>query len=77
MSAPKFKTLDVRPLLAQGNEPIALIRARANALMPGQGLTVIAPFLPAPLIELLKSEGFQSTMERCTDGSWSVNFWRE
>ena len=77
MSAPKFKTLDVRPLLAQGNEPIALIRARANALMPGQGLTVIAPFLPAPLIELLKREGVQSTMERCTDGSWSVNFWRE
>ena len=77
MSSPNFKTFDVRPLLARGEEPIALIRARAAALTPGQGLTVIAPFLPAPLIELLKSEGFQSTLERCTDGSWSVNFWRE
>ena len=31
----------------------------------------------APLIELLKSEGFQSTMERRPDGAWAVNFWRE
>ena len=77
MSSPKFKIFDVRPLLARGEEPISLIRARVDALPPGHGLTVIAPFLPAPLIELLMSEGFQSTMERCADGSWSVNFWRE
>ena len=48
-----------------------------DALKPGHGVTVIAPFLPAPLIELLKSEGFQSTMERRHDGAWAVNFWRE
>ena len=77
MSAPKFKILDVRPSLAQGDEPLPIIRAAVNALTPGHGVTVVAPFLPAPLIELLKSEGFQSTMERRADGAWAVNFWRE
>ena len=77
MSAPKFKAFDVRPNLARGEEPFPLIRVRVDALKPGEGVTIIAPFMPAPLIELLKSEGFQSSMEHHTDGSWAVNFWRE
>jgi uncharacterized protein (DUF2249 family) len=76
MSAIKFKSLDVRPLLARGEEPFALIRERVNALTPGQGLTLIAPFMPAPLIELLQSEGFHATMEHRADGAWAVNFSR-
>jgi uncharacterized protein (DUF2249 family) len=72
-----FKTLDVRPLLAEGTEPFPFIRERIDGLPAGHGLTVIAPFLPAPLIELLKSEGYESTMERRHDGAWAVNFWRE
>lgn len=77
MSATKFKTFDVRPQLARGEEPFPLIRGRVDALKAGEGVTIIAPFMPAPLIELLKSEGFQSTMERHADGAWAVNFWRE
>lgn len=77
MSAPKFKVFDVRPHLAGGAEPFPLIRARVDELKPGQGVTVIAPFMPAPLIELLRSEGFSSSLERRTDGAWAVNFWRE
>jgi uncharacterized protein (DUF2249 family) len=73
----KFKTLDVRRHLTRGEEPLPLIRARVDSLKPGQGLTVVAPFMPAPLIELLKSEGFQSTLERRLDGAWAVNFWRD
>jgi len=78
MSAIKYKTFDVRPHLARGEEPFALIRGRVDALKAGEeGVTIIAPFLPAPLIELLKSEGFHSTMEHRADGAWAVNFWRE
>lgn len=77
MNAAKFKILDVRRQLASGEEPFPLIRARVDSLKTGQGLTLIAPFMPAPLIELLKSEGFQSTMERRLDGTWAVNFWRD
>ena len=77
MSSPKFKTFDVRPNLARGEEPFPLIRGRVDALKAGEGVTIIAPFMPAPLIELLRSEGFQSTLEHRQDGAWAVNFWRE
>lgn len=76
MAAPKTKVLDVRPLLAQGQEPFVLIRAEVDKLAPGQDLTVVAPFVPAPLIELLKAEGFASSLERRADGAWSVHFRR-
>ncbi len=77
MSVSKFKLCDVRPNLARGEEPFPLIRAKVDALKPGEGVTIVAPFMPAPLIELLRSEGFASTMERRADGAWAVNFWRE
>lgn len=72
-----FKKFDVRPHLARGEEPLPLIRARVDALAPGNGVTIIAPFMPAPLIELLKGEGFKSTIERRQDEAWAVNFWLE
>jgi len=77
VSAPKFKVLDVRPILARGEDPYGKIRAATGSLAPAQGLTVIAPFLPAPLIEVLKSEGFRSAPEHRSDGGWAVNSWHE
>jgi Uncharacterized conserved protein (DUF2249) len=73
----KFKNLDVRPILARGDEPFAEIRARIDAPAPGEGLSVIAPFLPSPLIEKLGSEGFQSRVERQPGSSWVTYFWRD
>ncbi len=73
----RFKSFDIRAVLARGEEPFSAIRARVDALEDGEGVTIVAPFLPAPLIELLKSEGFASSMERRNDGAWAVNFWRE
>ena len=77
MNVPRFKLLDVRPILARGDDPFSKIRQTVDALPPGQGLSVIAPFLPSPLIEKLRSEGFRSTAQHQPDGAWSVNFWRE
>ena len=73
----KFKTLDVRPILARGVEPFSKIRESVDALRRNEGLSVIAPFLPSPLIEKLGSEGFQSRVERQVGGGWTVHFWRE
>ncbi len=73
----KFKKIDVRPIIAGGDEPFARIRAAVDALQPGEGLSVIAPFLPSPLIEKLESEGFQSRVERQSGSSWITHFWRE
>ena len=72
----KFKRFDVHNLLARGVEPLPEIRERVNALKPDEGLIVAAPFLPAPLVERLASEGFVSKVERGNGGDWIVYFWR-
>jgi uncharacterized protein (DUF2249 family) len=77
MSVPKFKLLDVRPILARGDDPFSKIRAMVDALRPGEGLSVLAPFLPSPLIEKLTSEGFCSRVEHQQNGSWRVYFSRD
>ena len=77
MAARKFKTLDVRPILAKGVEPLLKIRESIDALATDEGLSVIAPFLPSPLIEKLGSEGFESRIERQVGGGWTVHFWRD
>ena len=77
MTERKFKTLDVRPILAKGIEPFSKIRESIDALKTEEGLSVIAPFLPSPLIEKLNSEGFESRVVREVGGGWTVHFWRE
>lgn len=72
----KFKRFDVRPLIAAGEEPFPKIFAKAQAIPAGEGLIVIAPFLPSPLIEKLGSEGFASKVEHGAGGEWRVYFWR-
>lgn len=72
-----FKRLDVRKILARGGEPFPEIRKRVDALQGPEGLIVIAPVLPAPLIEILSGEGFASKIERGKDTEWLVYFWRE
>ena len=71
-----FKRLDVRGVLARGESPLTVIRRALERLAPGQGLVVLAPFLPSPLIELLRSEGFQSRVESGGGSLWFVYFWR-
>ena len=76
-SIDRFKRFDVRPLLQRGEEPLREILGRVQALENDEGLIVVAPFLPSPLIELLGSQGFQSKVEPGEAGSWIVYFWRE
>jgi uncharacterized protein (DUF2249 family) len=73
----KFKTLDVRPILARGGEPFTQIRASLDRLAAGEGLSVVAPFLPSPLIERLGTEGFRSRVERQPGSCWITHFWKE
>lgn len=77
MTSPKFKRLDVRKMLAAGVEPFPEIRRRVDSLKPHEGLAVIAPFLPSPLIEKLRGERFESRVEPQPDGSWITYFWKE
>lgn len=73
----QFKRFDVRDMIRRGVEPFPEIRKRVDALKSGEGLIVIAPFLPSPLVEILTSEGFVSKVERGNGADWLVYFWRE
>jgi hypothetical protein len=71
----KFTRFDVRPLLKSGMEPLSEILRRVEKLKPDEGIILVAPFLPSPLIELLGSRGYTSKLERGDKGSWIVYFW--
>jgi len=73
----RFKRFDVRDLVRRGVEPFPEIRRRVDALQPDEGLVVVAPFLPSPLVEKLGSEGFATRVERGQGADWLVYFWRE
>ena len=73
----QFKRFDVRDLLHRGIEPFPEIRKRVDGLGADQGLIVIAPFLPSPLVEKLTSEGFHTKVDRGQKGEWVIYFWRE
>lgn len=65
-------TIDIRLIVATGEDPLPLVRGRAAGLARNGVLVVLAPYMPAHLIEQLKSEGFAVTLEHRADGAWSV-----
>jgi uncharacterized protein (DUF2249 family) len=73
----KTRTLDVRPLMARGEEPFLKIMQTVASLAPTEDLVLLTPFLPSPLIEKLRSEGFNARPERLGDGGWQTHFARE
>lgn len=73
----KFRAIDVRPLMARGEEPFKKIMATIASLGPDEGMVVTAPFLPSPLIERMQASGYQVRPERGADGSWRTFFWRD
>lgn len=70
----RIVTLDVRPILASGQEPFAAVMQAAEALGPGETLRLIAPFRPVPLMSLLRNRGF-TLAETALEGEvWQVDF---
>lgn len=70
------KTIDVRPLLAEGNHPKELILNEAESLNKDQGLKFIAPFPPTPLIDILKEKGFTINTEMIGAEEFHVEVYR-
>ncbi len=56
--------LDVRPVLASGDDPLKLILKAAKALKTNECLKIINTFEPIPLIGLLCKQGYRSWTER-------------
>ena len=70
----KTHRLDIRPIVARGEEPLAAIMALIVKLAPADELVIVSPFLPAPLIERMQSAGYEVHPELQGDGSWSTRF---
>ena len=67
-------TLDVRPLLARGEEPFGAIMAAARQVSSGAVLQLLSPFEPFPLYRVLGSQGFQHWAHQRDPGTWEVLF---
>ena len=52
----RFKRFDVRELISQGRRTVSGNTQTRGRLKPDEGIIIIAPFLPSPLIEKLGSE---------------------
>lgn len=68
------KTLDVRPILADGGEPFVLIMETAAPLSAGESLLLTAPFEPMPLYAALAARGFTHQTVAVSAGEWWVLF---
>jgi hypothetical protein len=64
-------------MIRSGTEPFPFIREQVCKLKSEEGIIIVAPFLPSPLVEKLGGEGFASKVERGTGSDWLVYFWRE
>ncbi|MBI4532227.1 MAG: DUF2249 domain-containing protein [Candidatus Latescibacteria bacterium] len=65
--------LDVRPIIAAGEEPFGQIMATVSALKKGEALHLINSFEPGPLYRVLGSRGFTHRTEE-QEGVWHIYF---
>jgi uncharacterized protein (DUF2249 family) len=70
----KPKILDVRPVLAKGEEPFGLIMDTVNSLEEGQDLILYAPFDPIPLEGVMAEKGFDCEVTPIGNGDFEVRF---
>ncbi len=62
------KKLDARELLERGEHPVGQVLEEVKEFEKGQIYELITPFLPAPLIDRIKSQGFEAwTIEEKSD----------
>jgi uncharacterized protein (DUF2249 family) len=70
-------TLDVRPILARGEEPFDTIMATVSQLEPGEPLELFTPFEPVPLFSVLGAQGFHHEAYPIGNGDYRVLFQKE
>jgi uncharacterized protein (DUF2249 family) len=73
-SKPRAIVLDVRPILAAGEEPFTLIMQTAAQVPPGGVLELTAPFEPVPLYRVMSEKGFTHVTEPRGPAEWVVRF---
>lgn len=66
--------LDARPMLAAGEHPVNQVVADLKNLENGKIYKLIAPFLPAPLIDKAGSLNFNHWATKSEDGTHTIYF---
>jgi len=69
--------LDLRPLLAQGSDPLTMVVERASALAQGGVLTLHVGFNPLPLRRVLANMGYSSTALAEEPQHWRITCVRD
>jgi hypothetical protein len=65
---------DASPVISSGGSPLQEILSKANNLHPGEILEVTTPFVPAPVIDMLREKGFRVFSMKKENGV--VNYFR-
>ena len=69
--------LDARSMLATGEQPVNQVIADLQALDQGEIYRLVAPFLPAPLVDKASSLGFAHWVTQKDDQEFVIYFCRE
>ena len=69
--------LDVRQMMAAGEEPFDAIMAAVGELGPEEDFELFAPLDPIPLYEVLGAQGFSHQTEALGGGDYRIVFRRE
>jgi len=65
---------DVRPILAQGTDPLEKILQKTKELSPKDILLIVAPFDPVPLRHVMAGKGYDSFVSEVEEGYWKIFF---
>jgi hypothetical protein len=66
--------LDLRPVFADGHEPLTLILEQIGRLPDSAALVIDAPFHPMPLRRMLGGRGYLSAASQLAPDHWQVAF---
>jgi uncharacterized protein (DUF2249 family) len=72
----EIAVLDVRPVIAFGDDPLQIILEAIKALQAGEVLKIVNTFEPVPLINLLRKQGFESYVDVINDDLLETYFYR-
>lgn len=67
-------TIDIREMLNRGEQPVHEVLSAIKKLGDSEILEIIAPFIPAPLIDKSLSLGYKHWLEKKGDGEFRVYF---
>lgn len=70
-------TIDIREMLNKGEQPVHEVISTANKLKGDEILEIIAPFIPAPLIDKSISLGYNHWLDKKNETEYIVYFQRE